>query len=414
MLLFPLLLMRLTEPIASHSISPYINEAFPSLAATGGKWAITLATRPLIEVPLHYAAEAVTVFQWCHYPNHIGRKPVRLLDFTGLVILTILFGLSLPSGCMSSGVIHSCCLNDLLKGNLGVIKSMIAELTDETNVRPISLFPSFADDTPEHLGISQVACYRDRKVTDQIASLTLKTLERSHTAKTQSVKTDLDIVSQKKSATSWAPEQDPETPLPLLTRLVLVSVSSYAMLNIAAVALILLVWERPVEFGRLNLNPASIGLWMFGCGCLNGVVQFTSFPRVIVHLEPGHVFFTSVLDVISVNILVWLQKNGEACSRNDRMGAGRVRVRCGTARRVPLASRHDIGNSFTEKRENWSTWEPSTMTPTKLEHAESTTPPAFSWRQEETDVGVSPASKPNARNSASSSNRSVLEATAMH
>jgi uncharacterized membrane protein len=39
-------------------------------------------------------------------------------------------------------VIHSRCLNGVLNGNLGVIKSMIAELTDETNVaRGFSLLP---------------------------------------------------------------------------------------------------------------------------------------------------------------------------------------------------------------------------------------------------------------------------------
>ena len=63
---------------------------------------------------------------------------------------------------------HSRCLNGVLNGNLGVIKSMIAELTDETNVaRGFSLLPMaravgyiigygmppiplpfFADDTP--------------------------------------------------------------------------------------------------------------------------------------------------------------------------------------------------------------------------------------------------------------------------
>ena len=65
-------------------------------------------------------------------------------------------------------------MNGVLNGNLGIIKSMIAELTDETNVArgfsllpmaravgyiigfgmlPISL-PFFADDPPEHLGLS--------------------------------------------------------------------------------------------------------------------------------------------------------------------------------------------------------------------------------------------------------------------
>lgn len=95
----------------------------------------------------------------------------------------------------------------------------------------------------------------------------------------------------------------------------------------------------------------------------------------------------------------------------------RVRVRCSVARRGP-SMRLDIRNPFTEKqekRENRTTCEPSTVTTaTKLEHVESTASPAFSGRQDKTNVGVSPASKSNARNSASSLTRSGLEAATMH
>ncbi|KAH9036947.1 hypothetical protein EDB85DRAFT_2142737 [Lactarius pseudohatsudake] len=94
---------------------------------------------------------------------------------------------------------------------------------------------------------------------------------------------------------------DPEGPLPLrallASRPVLVSVSSYAMLallDMAAMALIPLVWATPVEFGGLNLNPTTIGLWMSAYGCLNGLVQFTLFPRVVARLGPGRVFLTSI------------------------------------------------------------------------------------------------------------------------
>ncbi|KAH8986547.1 hypothetical protein EDB86DRAFT_3082800 [Lactarius hatsudake] len=117
--------------------------------------------------------------------------------------------------------------------------------------------------------------------------------ERSPTAKVQSTKADLDMISQKKSAMSQVPKQVPEGPLPLralLTRPVLVSVSSYALLDMAAVMMVLipLVWATSVELSRLDLNPA---------------VQFTQFPHVVAHLT-RHVFLTSVLDALSVDIQV--------------------------------------------------------------------------------------------------------------
>ena len=99
-------------------------------------------------------------------------------------------------------------------------------------------------------------------------------------------------------STSVAPKQDQPLPLrQLLTRPVLLSISSYAMialLDMAAMALIPLVWATPVELGGLDFNPASIGLWLSGYGCLNGVVQFTMFPRIVARLGPGRVILTSV------------------------------------------------------------------------------------------------------------------------
>ena len=67
-----------------------------------------------------------------------------------------------------------------------------------------------------------------------------------------------------------------------------------ALLDMAAMALIPLVWSTPVELGGLDLSPASIGLWMSAYGCLNGVVQFTMFPRVVARLGPGRVFLASI------------------------------------------------------------------------------------------------------------------------
>ncbi|KAI9434845.1 hypothetical protein H4582DRAFT_2100779 [Lactarius indigo] len=84
------------------------------------------------------------------------------------------------------------------------------------------------------------------------------------------------------------------------------SVSSYAMLDVAPMTLIPLVWVTPVELGGIDsdLNPTSIDMWMSRYGCLNGPVQFTSFPHVVARLGPGHVFLTSVLDTFSVDIQI--------------------------------------------------------------------------------------------------------------
>lgn len=334
--LFLLLLVRLAEPIASHSISPYISELVSELPIVGGdRRKVGYYTGMLMSI--HYGAEAVTVLQWSRFSDHIGRKPVLLLGLVGTVVSTILFGLSRSFWAL----VLSRCLNGVLNGNLGVIKSMIAELTDDTNVaRGFSLLPMARavgyiigpfiggvlsrpqDHWPDRFSHPFWATYPyflPCLIAAAYAFVSLivttiyleETLECSPSASVQPAmaKRRDNNISQKKSSssTSEAPKQDPGQPLPLralLTRPVLVSVSSYAMLallDMAAMALVPLVWSTPVELGGLDLSPASIGLWMSGYGCLNAVVQFTLFPRVVARLGPGRVFLTS----IAVYVLIY-------------------------------------------------------------------------------------------------------------
>ncbi|KAH8986546.1 hypothetical protein EDB86DRAFT_2954678, partial [Lactarius hatsudake] len=86
--LFLLLSVRLPEPIASHSISPYVSE----LSASGGNRRKVGYYHTRLLMSLHSAAEAVTVLQWGLYSDHIGRKPMLLLGLASLVVSTILFG----------------------------------------------------------------------------------------------------------------------------------------------------------------------------------------------------------------------------------------------------------------------------------------------------------------------------------
>ncbi len=99
---------------------------------------------------------------------------------------------------------------------------------------------------------------------------------------------------------------DPGKPLPLhmlLTKPVIVSISNYAMLallDMSAMALIPLVWSTPIELGGLSLSPTSIGLWLATYGCLNGVLQFFLFPRVVGRLGPGRVVLASIVAYVII------------------------------------------------------------------------------------------------------------------
>jgi hypothetical protein len=89
----------------------------------------------------------------------------------------------------------------------------------------------------------------------------------------------------------------------LLTIPVIISISNYAMLallDMSAMVLIPLVWSTPIELGGLNLSPTSIGLWLSAYGCLNGVLQFAFFPRVVRRLGPGRVVLISIVAYVII------------------------------------------------------------------------------------------------------------------
>ena len=123
------------------------------------------------------------------------------------------------------------------------------------------------------------------------------------------------------------PVKDTEKQLPLrslLTRPVIISVANYAMfglIDMGAVALIPLVWSTSVELGGLSMSPASIGLWMTGCGLMNCLFQFVAFPRIVGRFGPRPVFITSVLCFVPVYIMFPFEN---LASRHSRLGTSRA------------------------------------------------------------------------------------------
>lgn len=97
-----------------------------------------------------------------------------------------------------------------------------------------------------------------------------------------------------------ASSRDIQKPPPLrsiLTRPILITVASYAMLaflEMSSLALIPLIWSTPIELGGLNLSPLSIGLWMSVYGCMDGIFQFVVFPRAVGRFGLRWVFVASI------------------------------------------------------------------------------------------------------------------------
>ena len=70
------------------------------------------------------------ILQWGRLSDRIGRRPVLLTGLFGLSLSMICFGLSHTFWA----VVASRALAGALNGNAGVIKCMMSEITDESNI----------------------------------------------------------------------------------------------------------------------------------------------------------------------------------------------------------------------------------------------------------------------------------------
>ncbi|KAH9039470.1 MFS general substrate transporter [Lactarius deliciosus] len=321
-----LLSIPLVGSITAHSISPYINQLVKELPIIGGDERKVGYYTGII-MSAHFAAEATTAFYWNRLSDHIGRKPVLLLSLFGSTVAVIVFGLSRSFWAL----VLSRALDGAFKGHVGTMKSMMAELTDETNApRGFSMLPmtwslgyaigpliggmlsrpqerwpdvfshSFWAEYPYFLPCFAVAACGCASFAANVIYLK-ETMNCGPLTGPHPSESSSDAAGEEPASISHPlPLKGLDKPPPLrsiLTRPVLISISSYAMfvlLITAAGALIPLVWSTSIELGGLGLSPASIGLWMSGYGCVNGIAQYALFPHLVSRFGPRSVILTSV------------------------------------------------------------------------------------------------------------------------
>ncbi|TFK35576.1 major facilitator superfamily transporter [Crucibulum laeve] len=319
-----LLGLQICEPIASQSIYPYINQLISELDITGGDERKVGYYAGLIE-SLFFVTEALTVLQWSRVSDHIGRKPVILIGLIGSSISMLCFGLSRTFWAL----VVSRCLCGLLNGNIGVMKSVMGELTDSTNraegfslmpvtwaagatigplmggslARPHERFPkvfsgSFWKSYPYFLPclVAASAILIAFLVTACLFKETVKK-RTGHKARA-SESSSITLVDSN--------ENDSNKPLPLRKLLVypvVISVANYvvlAFLNIAVNCLLPLFFTMPIEIGGLGFSPPTIGYILGAYGAGTGFYQAFYFSKIIRHFGERRIFVLGIASYIPV------------------------------------------------------------------------------------------------------------------
>jgi len=308
-----LLLLHLAEPMCATVIHPFIAQLILELGVTGGDPSTVGYYVGLIE-SLFFITEAACVMHWGRLSDSIGRKPVIITGLLGLTLSMFSFGISKSF----VGLVVSRALAGALNANTGVLKTIIAEITDETNVagaysclpivwfvgvtfapmvggqfsRPAERMPLLFDtpfwqDHPYALPCFAAAGF---SFTCMIIAffyleetLPVKRRLRLRT-RTDSNATLYDLYDSERIRLLPS-EEDLSSPedssiSSILTHRVLLAIVNFgflAFLEIAFCALLPIFLASSSAVGGLGLSPPSIGSVLGGLGLINGCIQILLF-----------------------------------------------------------------------------------------------------------------------------------------
>ncbi|KAF9048269.1 MFS general substrate transporter [Hymenopellis radicata] len=306
--LFIVLVLQLAEPLTSQVIYPFTPQLMRDIGVTHGDETKVGYYVGLMQ-SLFFLTQACTVLHWSRLSDRIGRKPVILFGLCGLSLSMYCFGLSKTF----PGLVMSRALNGALNGNIGVIKSMMAEMTDSTNIaqayaympiswstgavlgpiiggalsRPAEQFPElfgnseFLKEYPYFLPCAIPATFS--AIAWGVTYLFLKETARNTTSVRSLLKRAPSSETTTKTST---PEDDEEKALPLRSLLipkVVIAGGNYAMLSLLDIsfrAIQPVFLSTPVELGGLALPPPTIGKILSAYGIINGLFQVFFFARI--------------------------------------------------------------------------------------------------------------------------------------
>ncbi|KAI9573797.1 major facilitator superfamily domain-containing protein [Boletus coccyginus] len=345
-----LLLLSVSEPITSQVIAPFLPQLIKEIGITDGKDARIGYYVGLMH-SLFFLTEACTIFHWSRMSDQIGRRPVILTGIFGLSASMWCFGLSKTFWSL----VLSRCLNGALNGNIGVMNSMVVEITDSTNIAQawsilpsawffgttvgfvfvITAYPSFcAKQTPRPLvggslerpaerfpeifgesgffneypyflpcsvsatftGLSWLITFLFMKETMK-PCMTMRQYLFGGTTKndnpTASVQRHRDLRD------GPAPEEiDNQLPFrALIIRPVLIASGSSAMFSLIDMAvrtIIPVFYAMPIEMGGLGLDPPAIGIILAILGISSGIIQYLFFAPAYDWLGAKTQFLVSV------------------------------------------------------------------------------------------------------------------------
>lgn len=308
-----LLILQIAEPMTSQVISPFGPQLIRDIGITHGDEALVSFYVGLLH-SLFFATEALTIFHWSRLSDYIGRKPVLLIGLFGLSLSMLCFGLSKTFWSL----VISRCLNGALNGNIGVMKSMTAEMTDSTNVarawaylplawssgttvgpliggalaRPADRFPKifggseFLKKYPYFLPCAvpaTVSALTWMIVFLYLKETTIPQINISQLLPWKKRKTGGPLPALEPPPVSSSISDKPVPIRALFVRRVLIATGSYAgiaLIDIAFRTVQPVFYSTPISLGGLGLDTPTIGTILAVQGMASGIIQPLAFAKL--------------------------------------------------------------------------------------------------------------------------------------
>ncbi|KAG2134104.1 major facilitator superfamily domain-containing protein [Suillus clintonianus] len=357
-----ILFLQFPDSLVFQTLAPFIPQLIWDIGVTHGDESQVGHYVGILQSS-YYMAQALTILHWSQLSDHIGRKPLILTALFAIAVSTFSFGMSKTF----VGLVISRVFCGAFNGSNGVVKSMVMDITDTTNLpkaygymplplmlgtivgplvggslsRPADRFPNIFGRSEllktypyllpcavpaifasvawlvtyfrfkEVRLIFQRSCLDDTKCGNESVSTSAPLLgllkgwfsRQSHTQ--HSMPSNNAMVSSGEANS----EQVPSKPLPLrasLTPKVLTVTASYvtmAVLYMAFSSILPLFYATPIELGGLSLDPPRIGATLAASGLAHGIFQLLFYARLNDRFGAGAIHTAGVSSGIPIVIL---------------------------------------------------------------------------------------------------------------